>query len=135
MNSLQHITFDTHSKVLEFFKDLNMPKELAVQFYAELEALLSAYVSRLVLNAHNQSEISKFKAYIDLKNITDELKIARMLTISFEKKTGKKVDDFINEFLNNFIESLNKATDVIQKHKKDTDETVDLEQIYKEVTN
>lgn len=133
MNSLQHITFDTHSKVLEFFKDLNMPKELAVQFYAELEALLSAYISKLIFNAHTDLEMIKFRQYINKKKITDDIKIAIMLRISFEKKTGKKVDQLVSEILENLVDDLDKVSKVIDKHKNDIDIKNNVQTIFTEM--
>jgi len=135
MNSLQNITFHSHSNIIEFFKDLKIPEKLAVDFYAELETFISAYISRLVFAAHSDKELRDFKLYIDKKNITDEVKIANMLTISFERKTGMKVDQMIDNLLENFAANIDKAAEIVKKHSSDTDIENNIDEIYNEMMN
>jgi len=135
MNSLQNITFHSHSNIREFFKDLKIPEKLAVDFYAELETFISAYISRLVFAAHSDKELRDFKLYIDKKNITDEVKIANMLTISFERKTGMKVDQMIDNLLENFAANIDKAAEIVKKHSSDTDIENNIDEIYNEMMN
>jgi len=133
MGDLTSVNFDTHDKVIKFFKDLKFEKETALEFYSRLEAFLSDYIAKLIFDAHTADEMNKFKLYINTRNITDEVKIAKMLGISYERKTGKNIDSIISKFLLGFIEDINKASVVIEKYSTDVNASVKLQEIYQEI--